>query len=39
MDDISAAIAAGARVQLTGVRGESFGLWNSWAEFAAAVGA
>jgi len=33
VDDIAAAIAGGARVQLTGVRGESFGIWNSWVEF------
>ncbi|NJO00403.1 MAG: hypothetical protein HC880_00810 [Bacteroidia bacterium] len=32
--DVAAAINAGARVQIVGYRGQSFGVWRSWDDFA-----
>ena len=35
--DVEAAIASGARVQITGVRGQSYGVWHKWEQFAREV--
>jgi len=33
LDSVRAAIDSGARVQLVGARGKSFGLWRTWEDF------
>jgi hypothetical protein len=35
--EIDGVIAVGGRVQIAGVRGESFGVWPNWQAFVAAV--
>jgi hypothetical protein len=37
--EVDAAIKAGAKVQLTGYRDRSLGLWKTWSEFERAVSA
>ena len=37
LEDVQAAIDAGGRMQICGKRGESYGVWTSWEDFAAEV--
>lgn len=37
--ELEAAIGEGARVQICGPRGESYGVWKTWADFCAGVDA